>query len=128
MPNSPCGRRAASSGEGSQLQGRGPLPRGRGGRAGESASQALLPQCMRRGPTGPLKRQLDPTGTAREDGAGRARPGRLPFPGGRGHGRFSANTKTEAENPEKVIRGCWQERTHNQSSEHVRKPCGGGTF
>lgn len=52
---------------------------------GERESLPPKPPCHNVGATAPLdlwKRQLDPTGTAGEDWADRAHPGRLPFPGG----------------------------------------------
>ena len=128
-------RRRASSGEGSQAQGRGSFPGGTGVRAGEFASQALLPQCTCHRPLDLWKRQLGRTGTARGVWAGRAHPGAplprgtraqqegsglaeptrgLPFPEAHGHRRCSANTKTEAENPERASRGCWQENSKSE--------------
>ena len=41
-------------------------------------------------------------------------PGGLPFPEAHGHRHCSANTKTEAENPERAIRGCWKENSKSE--------------
>lgn len=118
-------QRRASSGEGSQAQGRGSLPGGRGVRAGEFASQALLPQCTCHRPLDLWKRQLGRTGTARGVWAGQAHPGDSPSPRHTGTGAVLQTRRLKLKTQKGRAAGAGK-RTQNPSRRRAEASWLGG--